>query len=135
MQTNRSTARRRIAALALLVVSALGACDAGDQPHDEALVIESARWQQSQAVPDFDSEPGEMTAAAELERLAEIIESHEDLRGEDVSLGEGCDGGRSTTVEYVTEGGDERSIRLEGCGGGAAADAIDDLVTEWREAR
>ena len=45
MQTKRAAARGRIAALALLVVSALGACDAGEQPHDEALVIESARWQ------------------------------------------------------------------------------------------
>jgi hypothetical protein len=128
--------------LAVLVAAAVAACTSEpttepdpqtDADAQTGLVIESAHWWQFQAIEHFDSEPGEATAPAQLERLAEIIEAH-DLLG-DVTLGEICEGGRSTTVDYVTDDGDDFTIRLEGCGGGAAADAIDDLVSEWREAR
>ena len=119
--------------VAVIGALALTACTGGGGD-DGPVTITSAHWEQHQAIEGFDSEPGDTTDAAELDRLAEIIESA-DLQGQDQTLGEDCPGGRSTQLSYVTDTSNEHSIDVGGCDRGEAGDAIDALVTEWRAAR
>lgn len=125
---------RRAVAVIFAVVGAVGLAGCGSGGDEGPVTIVSAHWEQHQAIPDFDSTPGETTDPAELDRLAEIIETH-GLQGEDARFGEECDGGRSTELTYVTDTGDEHAIEIEGCDKGDAGAAIDDLVSEWRTSR
>lgn len=120
--------RRSLVVLALSGAVLVAGCSGGGA--DGPVEIVSATWSQSQAIEGFDSTPGETTDTADLDELEEIIETY-DLQG-DVRLGEQCDGGRTTDLSYLTEGGDEFHIRVEGCDEGDAGSAIDDLVSEWR---
>lgn len=125
--------RRAVGAVLVAIGAiALTGCQAGGD--SGPVTITSAHWEQYQAIEGFDTEPGDVTDAAELARLAEIIEEH-DLQGRDQELGEGCPGGRSSDLTYVTDAGDEYRIEVLGCDSGEAGEAIDDLVSGWREAR
>lgn len=118
---------RRAPVLLLAMVAAVAtACTAPDTSP-----IVAATWEQSQALPDFDGGPGEVTDPAQLAELAEVLDEY-DLSGQDVSIGEGCPGSRSTDLTYETEDGGEFHVAVDTCEDDEAADAIDALVTGWR---
>ena len=117
---------RRAPVLLLATLAAVAACSAPDTSP-----IVSATWEQSQALPDFDGGPGEVTDPAQLAALAEVLDDH-DIEGQDVSIGESCPGSRSTDITYETEDGGEFHVSVDTCEDDEAAQAIDGLVSGWR---
>lgn len=114
------------AAVATGVLLLAGCQDGSDEP----TVITEATYRQEQAIEGFDDSESTSTDTEQLADLAAIL-TENDLSG-DADLGEQCDGGRSTYVDYTTDAGTTHHIYVAGCGRGEAGQAIDELVADWR---
>lgn len=115
----------------ILVVAAAAALSGCVTPPSAPLEIDRAEVSQSQALPDFDTSTYVVTDAAELDRLAALLDEH-GVRGDRGPSGEGCPGSLSTTV-VVEVAGTERTIVAGSCEPDAFETELAALVTEWRE--
>lgn len=137
------TTARRIAALLALVgaMPLLAGCvllpDALDPPAPcsafaacsqiQEVVVESATFSQSQAVPDFDSGTYLVTDPAALDDLEALVQR---IRTDTV-LVEGCPGGRTTELVMTTTQYDDIAITVDTCSDDPLAGQIDELVAGW----
>ncbi|MGV8881019.1 MAG: hypothetical protein ACOH19_02600 [Rhodoglobus sp.] len=126
---------RVFALTAILPVLVLAGCSATPAPGS---TISSVSYSQSQAIANFDGATYEQDAAAELDRLEQLLDQYDVAPGvTDITPDESCDGGRSTNATLSYSNGTTAELVVEACGDGAYEEfnsAASDLFSEWHDA-